>query len=435
LNGGKASAGIDSPRRRALEVGCLWSARVISSLANVSVLAIGANRLSVEPFATFALLVGLVGWLPVLDFGFGSVLQNRVSERRAKGLSQAGLVSACIWGASAMGCVSLVLAVATAAFWNQASGFSFGRYPGAFISTALCLLVSGISMQVHRILAATDRLVLSAAISALQSLLAMLGLYLVLMLSGRSDDIALPLLGYFLPFAAVPALALAGVVPRTEWARRPSGLDVIALFKDSFQFWFVTVLSLVVIQFDQFIAYAYLSARDFAQYAIASKLINFMYFPYSALLVANWSRVSVANAAQDKKKLLGIIHSSIAIGAFYVSGATAALVLLVDPISRVLPRGGGDLDALVLTGVGLVALNKVWTESFALAFLATNRVGVIASYLPFQAGCAVALQLLLVRFWGVYGLMIGGAASYFATSHWILASRAKEVFKTYLPQP
>jgi O-antigen/teichoic acid export membrane protein len=399
------------------------------------VLAIAASRLPVELFAVFALLVGLAGWLPVLDFGFGSVLQNRVAEARSKGHSHIGMVAASVWGAAGHAVLLLILGGTVLFVWSPSSEGLLALYPGALALTAVCLLVTGVSMQVHRLLAATQRLMLSAVITALQHIFALLGLLFALAAHGSNDVLLWMLGGYFVPYMAVPLLALILLMPRTEWTHWPSVGEVRALFKDSVQFWFVTVLSLVVIQFDQFIAYAYLTAREYAQYTIACKLINFAYFPYAALLVANWTRVTMANAEQNRAKVMGIIHSSVLIGAVYVTLATGALLLLAGPISRLLPRGGGDLELLVLAGVGLVALNKVWTESYALAFLATNRIGVIAAYLPLQAGCAVGLQLLLVRFLGVYGLMIGGAASYFATSHWILASRAKDVFKSYVRHP
>jgi hypothetical protein len=108
-------------------------------------------------------------------------------------------------------------------------------------------------------------------------------------------------------------------------------------------------------------------------------------------------------------------------------------VPLVGKFSHLLPRGGGQIEIGVLVGLGLVALNKVWTESYALVYLATGHTAVIARYLPIQAAIAVGLQFLLVRIWGVYGLMLGGALSYFATSHWILSSRTRDVFQNYVP--
>lgn len=156
-----------------------------------------------------------------------------------------------------------------------------------------------------------------------------------------------------------------------------------------------------------------------------------MYFPFSALLTANWSRVSEAHFREDRTQVLSVVHSSALIGFAYLAVALVGVLMVRTYFSHLLPRGIGQIELGLLVGVWLVFLNRVWTESYGLAYLATGHVGVIASFLPVQAAIAIGMQLLLIGTLGVYGLMLGGALSYFATSHWILYFRTKDVFRRY----
>jgi len=426
-------AGVAERRRPLRDVVFLWGARVVSSFATIAVLAAAARSLPVGTFAEFALLVGLVAWLPVLDFGFGSVMQNRVAEARAHGRSDAGVIADCLGQASLFAVIAglaAVIALGAWSAWSHAGGLK--QQPGVLAFTVACLMTSGVSMTVHKIYAATNRLMVSALVSTVQNLLSLAGLWMALRAQGGEPTLAWALAGYFVPYTIVPLVALLKVVRQAgapvrltkDWRRQ-------RVLKDALQFWFVLLLSLTVIQFDQFIAFNYLPATEFAHYTVATKLINFVYFPYSALLTANWSRVSVAHALRDRAQVLGIVRSSFLIGIGYLAVALPLLLALAGRFSYLLPHGAGQIEIGLLLGVGLVALNKVWTESYALVYLATGHTAIIAAYLPVQAIVAVGSQFVLVRFMGVYGLMLGGALSYFATSHWILFARTRDVLGKY----
>lgn len=417
------------------DVAVLWSARVVSSLATIAVLAAAARSLPFDAFAQFALLVGLVAWLPVLDFGFGSVMQNHIAEARAHGRADAGVIVACLARASVLAGTASLIAVLALTAWGAVS-YSEGllQQSGVLAFTGGCLVITGLSMTVHKVYAATNRLVISAIVSATQNLLALAGLWLALRLQEDESGLALALAGFFLPYTIVPLAALLGVLretgPQAGWRTAWRGRQ---LFKDALQFWFVLLLSLIVIQFDQLIAFTYLPAEEFSHYAVATKLINFIYFPYSALLMANWSRVSAAHALGDSAQVLSIVRSSVFVGFGYLLVALPLLMAAAGHFSYLLPRGAGKIELSLLLGVGLVAINKVWTESYALVYLATGHTRIIAAYLPIQAILAVGLQFVLVRFIGAYGLMLGVALSYFATSHWILYARTGDVLAKHPP--
>jgi O-antigen/teichoic acid export membrane protein len=419
-------------RRPLRDVLVLWGARVIASLSTISVLGLAARSLSIETFAQFALLVGLIGWLPVFDFGFGSVMQNRIAQAWAHGLNDTRALAGGLVGASGFAAVSGLSIILGVSVWGALSGSSGIQHQlGVIALTVTCLMVSGVSMTVHKVYAATNRLVRSAIVSALQNLFSLVGLWLVLLLQPGEPSLEGMLAGYFLPYTIVPLFALLQVVYKSGWPRDWATLwRERTLVKEALQFWFVLLLSLTVIQFDQFIAFTYLSPVEYSHYAVASKLINFIYFPYSALLTANWSRVSVAHAKRDRTQVISIVRSSFLIGIFYITVALALLLTVTENFSYLLPSDAGQIQIGLLIGIGLVALNKVWTESYSLVYLATGNTSIIAAYLPVQAGIAVGMQFVLVQFIGAYGLMLGGALSYFMTSHWILYSRTRDVIGT-----
>ncbi|MDH1289692.1 hypothetical protein N5C43_00280 [Comamonas terrigena] len=419
--------------RPLVDVAFLWVARLASSLATIAVLAVAARSVSLDTFAEFALLIGLVGWLPVLDFGFGSVMQNRVAYARAHGNYDAAAVTACLIGAALIAALSgLALIIIIFIFDLELSSVAIFRRPGVIAFTIVCLLLSGVAMIVHKLYAATNQLKKSSLILATQNILSLAGVWLALKYQADEPKIISLLFGYFVPYTLVPALALVQIIRKIGWSSNWKEVwRSNELLKEALQFWFVLLLSLIVIQFDQFIAFTYLSPTDFSQYTVSTKLIGFMYFPYSALLTANWSRMSAAHAMRNKNLMLSIVRSSIFIGVGYLALALPIMLAVSEYFSYILPQGARQVELGMLIGLGLVAINKVWTESYALVYLATGHARIIATYLPFQAMMAVGLQLVLVRYLGAYGLMLGCALSYFATSHWILYFRKSDVFKSH----
>jgi O-antigen/teichoic acid export membrane protein len=428
-------------RKPFIGVAFLFAARVFSSLANVTVLGIAASHFPIDLFADFALLVGLVAWVPVLDYGFGSVLQNRVSAQWALSVDDPKAAAACIATLIAFAVVLTPIAMIVLLLVGRLATHGLLQHPAVLILAVGCLSISGVAAVVHKIFAARQSLMVSAGLSALQNLLALCGLLVSLRTQAGKQDLIMPLIGYFLPYTIVPVIAFVIVGHRARWAGALTSIDLRSLLtgnviiRESMHFWMVVLLSLMVIQFDQFVAFKYLNAKEFSHYTVATKLIGFIYFPFSALLTANWSRVAIAHSHQNRSRVMAIVHSSVWFGALFLLASLFALVLFVSHFPNLVPRGGGNIELGILVGVGLVALNKVWTEAYSLIYLATGNVGVITSYLPIQAAIAVGLEFLLVRYFGAYGLMMGGAISYFATSHWILASRTNRVFCQYLPGP
>ena len=412
---------------RYLTVLALWSARLVSAFANVAVLAIGARGLNVTEFATFAFLVGLVMWLPLLDFGFGSVLQNRLIENQSKGRTVAEAVSLCLAGAVISAAIFAIIIAITMYFALAFSEPMALANWHVIIFVTGCLLVTGVSMMIHRILAAQDRLIFSSFLMALQSILALIAVAFNISRSDAPSNLYECVFAYFLPYTIAPLLALIVILRNERIQYHFSSSMLRSVAGQAFTFWSITFLSLVVVQIDQLIAYRNLSSSEFSRYAVATKVIGFAYFPFAALLAASWTRVSKAYAEANKPLLFTIVNGNIIVGGIYVFGVTILLALAHRQLSSFLPKDGQLLDAALILGVGLVAVNKVWTESYALIFQATGRVGFIAAYLPVQALLSVGCQLVLVDHIGVYGLMVGIVISYFATSHWLLPHLAKRL--------
>ena len=425
------TAGAWGEKRGSLgDITFLWAARIISSLSTLAVLAVAGGSVSLNQFAQFAFLIGLVGWVPVLDFGFGSVMQNRISQERACGRGESAAITACLIGSVACsGVVCAVLTIIIVTWHSVMSPVGVFEQPSVLASLIVSLALSGVAATVHKIYAATNRLSRSALVSAIQNLMSLAGLWLVLVLWYPSEPkLTTLVIGYFVPYTIVPLISLVQVMVKMGWSS--SWMDEWrsnSYIKDAFKFWFILLLSLTVIQFDQFIAFTCLPALEFGAYTVGSKLISFLYFPYSALLTSNWSRMSVAFAQGNKEDMHSIVRSSLITGVIYLVIAILALLVIVERFSYILPEAARHVELPMLAALGLVAINKVWTESYALIYLGTGSKHVIASYLPIQATLAVGLQFFFVRYIGAYGLMLGGALSYFATSHWILYTRTKDI--------
>lgn len=416
-------------RKHWLDIGALWGARLFSSACNVIALGVGASELETDQFAVFAFSVGLVAWLPVLDFGFGPMLQNAAAACVGRGQSSA-VVSRFVHrhvAAAALAAAMAFFPIACAAWaWMRSTGSPLlENLLGASVML-VSLFVAGLAMLAARAMSGLGQFKRVALLGVLQNLLALVGTALALATVEPAVRVEAAIIGYFVPYAAVPLVLLGRRFPlrlTSDWSRVRRLLKAAlnrAAFRDAGKYLWVTLLSLVVIQFDQFIAFSSLPADVYADYAIAGKIVSFSYFPFSALLVANWSRVAQAHARGEVDAMLRIVYVSFAIGLVYMAFACLAAFAFLNWTGHLLPENIAQVDRTMLAALFLVAINKIWTECFALIYLATNRVGVIGAYLPVQAALSVGLQFALVGSLGAYGLMLGGALCYWMTSHWIL---------------
>lgn len=414
--------------KHGLDIGALWGARLFSSACTVLVLGVGAAALDTARFAVFAFALGLVAWLPVLDFGFGPLVQNVVAARAARDRPSA-VARTVHRHCAAAGLVALMafpLVAFAAWIWLRITGSALLQEPVGVMVILVSMFFAGIAALSARALSGLGLLKQTALITALQNLLALAGTSAAMALAVPAERLQAGLVGYFVPYAAVPLVVLCMRFPLRNaktgsWPGRVlrSAWD-LAMFRAAAKYLWVTLLSLIVIQFDQFIAFSSLPATQYASYAVAGKIVSFAYFPFSAMLTANWTRVAHAHARRDAAAMMRTVYMSAAIGFVYLFLAAAAAIAALHWAAAALPANIAGTDSWMLAALFLVAINKVWTECFALLYLATNQVGIIGAYLPIQASLSVVLQLALVSPLGAYGLMLGGGLCYLLTSHWIL---------------
>lgn len=401
---------------RLVAVSALWGVRLFSSAANLILMALATRVLGVNSFADFSFYVGLVAWIPILDFGFGSVLQNKIlkSNESLSEASKSMFVCACsaLLIALPFLCLLMVAAILRVDFLGGA------RNGHLWVTVVLVLVTCGITSLLNRFLFALEKITLSALLSLAQSVAGLFGFYIAS--RGSSLQIETAVLSYYIPFAFIYVFSFVWFIRYSRIFSFPSWVDIRVLFRRASGFWLITLLSLAVVQADQIVGFFCLSASDYGRYVIATKIVGFAYFPVSALLATGWNSMGKACAQNNASKVRGILKANLAVGAAMIVVCLGVLLLASPLVQMVFKFPGGGNYRLLIVSLCLLSLVKLWTDSFALVLQSSDITMVIIRYLPFQAIASVCSQVLLVRVFGEYGLIMGCAISYFITSHWIL---------------
>ena len=88
-----------------------------------------------------------------------------------------------------------------------------------------------------------------------------------------------------------------------------------------------------------------------------------------------------------------------------------------------MPGGGVQLPVALLLLAGLLTIIRAWTDLFAVILQSMSDVRTLFIWATVQATTNIALQIVLVPRFGIYGLFIGTAVSFILTVAWALPRR------------
>lgn len=410
-------------------VGAGWASRIVAAFAQLAMIRVLTETLGIGGYGAFAVLTGLLGWFALADLGFGSSLQNFISQNRVEGKTSVdAIASVATVLAGAMLCLTgLWFGIAGWAgpfLLSASQDISPQTAATGFLVFAVIATGTGASAIALRICFAEHRGYLAHLVSALSVLMSLALLLLVLPRLSADDRFVWSLALFAGPTWILPTLLLIGYLLR----HRARGHSLHLNFADVRRIWgrariflLYNAMAALVLNVDYIILSQTVSTPDIAEYAIFSRVYALAFFIFGSVLSAYWPLCAEMLHRGETQFVRKMIARSILFGTAVILGATGMLWLFAEPIAQVLAPSGN----LVLS-LGLIPLFagywivRIWCDTFAMVVHSANRTMVLLIVGPVQAAMNIAFGWYGAQQGGLAGLLVGMTASFILTVGWFL---------------
>lgn len=404
-----------------------WGAKAIIAFVSFFNIRLISEALGLEGFAFYYLLIGLIPIFTLSDIGLGQSLQNYVSEARAKCENYDDIISATF-------VMALIFATGAFIFTLICGYFLAPRFLQQFQSVSqhekyanfYCLAIIAISTSfasfVYKLWYAEQRGYLPNLLQSLAAIFSF-GLIYTLVMYWKTENVLWYIILGNLPQAVFP---MAAYLPRVVrcWRRHSvsfSSLTYRPLLRRAIGFWSFNAVAVGVLHVDYIVLSQFVSPPDIVIYTIASRVINIGILLYTGILLAVWPISAELNAKQKYNEIVSLSRKL----SKYILGFTLAftifLLLTRDVLVGILlPDQNVILPFWFVLLLGISMLVRAWTDINAVLLQSMNETKPLLIWASMQAILSISLQIILAPLLGIYGIVIGIAASFLLTVGWAL---------------
>lgn len=404
-----------------------WMGRGLQIAAQLAAVRIITDNLGISGYSAFAVLVSLNGWLVLSDLSIATGLQNFVSEARVSGADiEDTIVTGTVLSFFATTGSIVMLLISGPALSAGLLGFA-GLTPDealfSFWAVCLCLGASTFGSIAYRIWFAEHRGYLANLLPALATTAGTALLWLTTR-QHMPYPLTMAIIGYYLPVAVVPLVALGLRIARVRGSGRFNRQLIRPILRRGFHFWVFGILAACVLQIDYIIISQVLGERDVALYSIVARLFALVLFVYAALLAALWPVCAEMTSRQEWDKLLRLVIRYMTIGAgIVVVSGTVFFVARTHIVDLLGPKLNVSITYTLLALMVGYTLIRVWTDTFAMILQSMNDLKILWIVVPLQAVSSAAFQYLGATYFGINGLVAGLILCFLATTVWALPYR------------
>lgn len=400
-----------------------WASRLVAAFAMVYSLRILSTSLTAAEYATFIILVGLMGWFALADLGLGYAAQNAVTNRISEKGNPANEI-VCAYGM--VTAVTLLVCLALAVLRSPIADVLFAKIPDGdpggradtFLRAALLFSLSAAAGISTKILYATHRGYVANAAAAAGSALGVLSLTAGM---GQAEDkVSFAVYSLYGPNVVLCCLfsafqlrhALRSGV-RLSWslAARLAGAS-----RGFFAFYFMAA---AVLQVDYLIMSQRVVPIEIIQYYSLAKVFSFVTFFNQAILFAAWPQMTAQFSAGGLEDIRKLLRKLVARSALVTAVATACILLAKDRlVDFIAPGTQIQLRPAVVLGFGLLAMMRCLTDPFAIFLQSVGRLNPLIIFAAAQAVIGGVLQWLLSETMGIEGILAALILSFACTVAW-----------------
>jgi len=406
-----------------------WLLRILTAAAQFYAVRILTQSLGISGYAGFAILTGLLGWFMLADFGFGSSLQNYISQKRVEGGDTVGSIAS-VFVLLLISTILLSILWYAIAPWAGATllGNITGLNPDAaktsFFLYAAFSTGAGASAIALKIMFAEHRGYLAHLLSATTVYVGVGALALCHALK-VSIDLPTAVILYGAPAWFIPTLYLAWYITRIQksarWIGRFDFAPIIRLWPRARIFLLYTTFAALVLNVDYLVLSQTASADQIAVYAVYTRIYALGFFIFSSVLSAYWPLLAEMLHRADSSAVRPMLHNCILFGGAVMIAGALFLYLFGQAVADILsPSQHLILPVYLIPFFTAYWLVRIWTDSYAMLLHSANRTMVLCIVAPVQAILNLGLGYLGVTNFGIAGLLAGMTASFVLTTGWIL---------------
>lgn len=402
-----------------------WGARAISIAVQLITIPLITSLLSLHQFAAYAIMISLMSWYALLDFGFGNASQNIVTEKYVKNEDFSDYISTVFFLSILLVICVLIMLFPLAFVIKNILFHNFSDLNNIF----LCIYMSGVFFTINalgvlsqKILYALRKGVLANFILIINSILTLL-LFLSLNFFNYHGSYLLfaCVFAYAFPLALTGGSVIFYIAWKYDGIKIPKMEDMFSFWKSAKKFSIFALMAVLVLNVDYIVMSQTLTSDQVAIYNILFRIFSVFIMLYSSIMSASWSLFVEMRVKKEYQKIKKNIIIYISSGIITVFCVGITLVFFIDEIIKILmPKFNIHISIASLVLFVCYVCLRVWTDTFTMVLQSFGKVDVFIKIVPIQAAVSITFQYYLSSFYGVNGIIAGLIISFLTTVVWYL---------------
>ncbi len=417
-----------------------WISKGITALLNLYSVRILSSSLSEHDYTLFILLTGLQSWFILSDFGIGSSIQNFISESRALNKSEKEFIASGNTLLLGFALIFFLLIILASYFMAPIYLNAFHQYTDnekiyLFILGASLLLFSNLFEVVYKFFYAQGRGHNAIFIYTIGRVLSFVGIW-ILYKWQVTYSITAFIAMYLMPIAIMPFFSLLTFIKKFSLNLNFRLLDTyVKILKRGIGFWVFTLMMYIPFQFDYFLIANNLPYKDVITYNLFKRIFEIGTFVYGAVLVSLWPICTELLVKKQWQEMISKIKKVIIGGLAFISLFIVGLILFSEMIISILLK---DIQIQVQWGFilffGFYFILRVWIDTFTMVLQSINKFKILWINFSAIAIISVTLEVILVKPFGLYGVVAGLIIPIILSAVWYLPLYLKSLKKHYSKQ-
>lgn len=372
------------------------------------------HRLGDVAYGVWVLSVSIVGYLALLDFGIHGAIIRYVSQgyTRQDHDSASEAASAALWVRLQISAIVIMLSAGIAALFPKVFKIPLAIRGEAQTAVLLIGLATAITLSLGvagGVLTALNRFDLQTYVGLLQMFIRVVGIIYVLrtghgIVAIATCELVSTVIGrstqVWLAKRLYPQLRIGLHVPRRETFEK--------IWSYSFYAFLVTIGTQLIYQSDNLVVGAFVSAAAVTFYAIAGSLCRYAGQVISSMTSAFTPAASTFEAAGDSTALVNL----------YKNGTRAMIVVALPVMLTLIFRGStfirlwmgpkyAHTSGLVLIILAVPLFFSFINQTGGAIAMGIEKHRALAKWVICEGVANLTLSVILVHFYGIYGVAIG----------------------------
>lgn len=396
-----------------------WLSKIVTSIAQLYSVRILIEYLGLQNYAMYLILVAMLPWISLLDYGFGSAFQNKFStnlndENKISELKKNIISLQVILFLINIPVVFLITLISFNVIGeNYMQSDSYFLY--AVFIVYLLFSLNIITSLVYKVLYSLKMGHLSNIYPACASVITCLLLFCLNYFKFWDDEkLILSLLSLVVPALVMSVLSNVHILdmPKCKNFSIFNFNELKNIYKDAFTFLLFSLLVAASTNLDYFIISNTLDSIAIIEYGLLSKLFSFAYFFIYAHMLALWPKFSEEISKGNLQSIGFHLRKIYLYGVLFIVLFSLIFLIASDLVSKILTDSKVFFTYSGVLSFCIYYIVRTFYDGLSVAICSVNKQKFIVYYMPFQAVLGFLLQYYFSLKYGLEGVAFGQAISF-----------------------